>query len=103
MTQEISRRNLMIGGAMAAPLATVAFTATRSEAAGTLAGKSILITGAASGFGHLGALHYARLGAKVIATMRNMRAPRLRRSKTPHATTSSTFTSPKSMCSAMPA
>jgi NAD(P)-dependent dehydrogenase (short-subunit alcohol dehydrogenase family) len=37
-----------------------------------LAGKSFLITGASSGFGYLGALHYARAGAKVIATMRNL-------------------------------
>lgn len=37
-----------------------------------LAGKSVLITGASSGFGYLGALHYARLGARVIASMRNL-------------------------------
>ena len=37
-----------------------------------LAGKSILITGASSGFGYLGAIHYAQLGAKVIASMRNL-------------------------------
>lgn len=37
-----------------------------------LAGKSVLITGASSGFGYLGALHYARLGAKVIASMRGL-------------------------------
>lgn len=40
-----------------------------------LAGKSILITGASSGFGYLGALHFARLGAKVIASMRNLPRP----------------------------
>ena len=37
-----------------------------------LAGKSVLITGCSSGFGYLGALHYASLGAKVIASMRNL-------------------------------
>ncbi len=37
-----------------------------------LGGKSVLITGASSGFGYLGALHYARLGAKVIASMRGL-------------------------------
>jgi NAD(P)-dependent dehydrogenase (short-subunit alcohol dehydrogenase family) len=37
-----------------------------------LTGVSILITGCSSGFGRLGAEHYARLGAKVFATMRNL-------------------------------
>jgi NAD(P)-dependent dehydrogenase (short-subunit alcohol dehydrogenase family) len=40
-----------------------------------LAGKSILVTGTSSGFGHLGAQLYARLGAKVFATMRNLPRP----------------------------
>lgn len=40
-----------------------------------LAGKSFLITGASSGFGNLGALLYARQGAKVFATMRNLPRP----------------------------
>jgi len=40
-----------------------------------LAGRSILITGTSSGFGNLGAKHYARLGAKVFATMRNLPRP----------------------------
>lgn len=40
-----------------------------------LMGKSVLITGASSGFGNLGAVHYARLGAKVFATMRNLPRP----------------------------
>lgn len=71
----ISRRQLLIGGAVAAP-AVLALAQTRqADAAATLAGRSILITGAASGFGNLGALHYARLGAKVIASMRNLPRP----------------------------
>lgn len=40
-----------------------------------LKGTSILITGTSSGFGRLGAEHYARLGAKVFATMRNTPRP----------------------------
>ena len=40
-----------------------------------LSGVSILITGCSSGFGRLGAEHYARLGAKVFATMRNLPRP----------------------------
>ena len=44
-------------------------------AAPDLSGKSILITGCSSGFGRLGAEHYARQGARVFATMRNMPRP----------------------------
>ena len=40
-----------------------------------LAGKSILVTGTSSGFGNHGAQHYAQLGAKVFATMRNLPRP----------------------------
>jgi NAD(P)-dependent dehydrogenase (short-subunit alcohol dehydrogenase family) len=40
-----------------------------------LTGKSILITGCSSGFGNLGAVLYAQLGAKVFATMRNLPRP----------------------------
>jgi NAD(P)-dependent dehydrogenase (short-subunit alcohol dehydrogenase family) len=43
-----------------------------SAQAKPLAGKSVLITGSSSGFGYAGALHYARAGAKVIASMRNL-------------------------------
>ena len=35
--------------------------------------KSVLITGTSSGFGRLAALHFARLGATVVASMRNLR------------------------------
>ena len=76
----IDRRSLLAGAA-----ATGAFAATASAAqTGTLAaaapspdlkGKAILITGASSGFGRLGAEHYARAGAKVFATMRGLPRP----------------------------
>lgn len=72
MTQ-VTRRTLLVGAvATGAVMATgaraqMADTATPPE----LAGKAILITGAATGFGRLGAELYARLGAKVFATMRN--------------------------------
>lgn len=73
----INRRTLLAGVA-----ATSAFVASgaRAQADVTaaepdLSGKSILITGCSSGFGRAGAEHYARLGAKVFATMRNMPRP----------------------------
>jgi NAD(P)-dependent dehydrogenase (short-subunit alcohol dehydrogenase family) len=46
-----------------------------NEVVPDLTGISILITGCSSGFGRLGAEHYARLGAKVFATMRNLPRP----------------------------
>jgi NAD(P)-dependent dehydrogenase (short-subunit alcohol dehydrogenase family) len=38
-----------------------------------LKGKSMLITGTSSGFGRLAALHFARSGGNVIASMRNLK------------------------------
>ena len=38
-------------------------------------GKSILMTGSSSGFGRLGVEYFARMGAKVFATMRNVPRP----------------------------
>lgn len=74
----IDRRSLLAGAA-----ATGAFAATASvaqsdmlrDAEPDIMGKSILITGCSSGFGRLGAEYYARLGAKVFATMRNTPRP----------------------------
>lgn len=71
---DISRRHLLAGtGAIATAAAVPAMA--ENAAAKSLAGKSFLITGTSSGFGRLGALHYARLGAKVFATMRNLPRP----------------------------
>lgn len=73
---ELNRRQLVAGSAM---LVTAAQMSTAQEAKAAsepdLSGKSILITGCSSGFGRLGAEHYARLGAKVFATMRNLPRP----------------------------
>ena len=78
---KLNRRNLMLGASVAAATlaASCAQAAESSEdvaASGSdvfdLSGISVLITGTSSGFGRLGAEHYARLGAKVFATMRNL-------------------------------
>jgi len=61
----LNRRHLMLGASM---LAASYGTACAQTSVATdkidLTGTSILITGYSSGFGRLGAEHYARLGAK---------------------------------------
>ncbi len=72
---KLDRRQALALGAGAAALASQAACAQTSVAADSdpdLTGTSILITGCSSGFGRIGAEHYARLGAKVFATMRNL-------------------------------
>ena len=73
---KIDRRQMLALGVGAAAVASQAAgaqtTATRAEGTPDLSGKSILVTGSSSGFGRLGVKHYARLGAKVFATMRNV-------------------------------
>ena len=74
----LDRRQMLalgVGAAAVASQAATAQTETTETTAPDLSGKSILITGASSGFGRLGAEHYARLGAKVFATMRNVPRP----------------------------
>lgn len=75
----LDRRKLMMGAGAAAMAFSAGSARAQSDMSGGneagLAGKSILITGTSSGFGRLGAEHYARLGAKVFATMRNMPRP----------------------------
>ena len=73
----LDRRQMLALGAGAAAIASQAACAQSGveigeAAAPDLSGKSILITGASSGFGRLGAEYYARQGAKVFATMRNV-------------------------------
>jgi len=72
----INRRQLMAGTAMlaaAVPLAKAQARLSGDEP--DLTGKTVLITGCSSGFGRLGAEYYARRGARVFATMRNMPRP----------------------------
>ena len=75
---KLNRRSLMLGASVTAA-AYVAACAKAPDATAQssvdLSGVSILITGCSSGFGRLGAEHYARLGAKVFATMRNLPRP----------------------------
>ena len=72
----LNRRNLMLGaGIAAAAYATGCTQTSQAEGKIDLTGTSILITGCSSGFGRLGAEHYAHLGAKVFATMRNLPRP----------------------------
>ncbi|MGJ8562511.1 MAG: SDR family oxidoreductase [Alphaproteobacteria bacterium] len=80
MTKDLTlnRRTLVLGAGLAA-IAASACTANAEKDSTVspidLTGKTILITGCSSGFGRLGAEHYARLGAKVFATMRNLPRP----------------------------
>ncbi|WOE76419.1 SDR family oxidoreductase [Alterisphingorhabdus coralli] len=77
----ISRRTLLSGTATVGALAAGGYGLAAATAQSTdrmppaLAGKSVLITGCSSGFGRLSAMHFASLGAHVIATMRNLPRP----------------------------
>ena len=74
----LDRRQMLalgVGAAAAASQAASAQTDSGASEGPDLSGKSILITGASSGFGRLGAEYYARQGAKVFATMRNLPRP----------------------------
>ncbi|RYD40477.1 MAG: short-chain dehydrogenase/reductase, partial [Sphingomonadales bacterium] len=69
-----SRRELIAGAAALTAAAPTLLHAATPEAP-SLKGRTVLITGASSGFGRVGALLYGQLGAKVIATMRNIPRP----------------------------
>jgi NAD(P)-dependent dehydrogenase (short-subunit alcohol dehydrogenase family) len=76
----VNRRDVLRGsaavlGAAGAVSAAPAALGAGREAEPSLAGQTILITGSSSGFGRLGAEHYARLGARVFASMRNLPRP----------------------------
>ncbi|MEM8988385.1 MAG: SDR family NAD(P)-dependent oxidoreductase [Pseudomonadota bacterium] len=72
---DLNRRALLRAGAALAAGAAAAPAAAADPApsAPDLTGKSVLITGSSSGFGRLSALHLARSGATVIASMRNLK------------------------------
>lgn len=70
-----SRRQLLAGAAALTAAAPALLRAAEPLAADALKGRTVLITGASSGFGRVGALLYAKHGAKVIATMRNVPRP----------------------------
>lgn len=74
---KIDRRTLLAGAAATSALVATAATAQADmiAAKADLTGKSILITGCSSGFGRLMAEKFAREGAKVFATMRNLPRP----------------------------
>lgn len=67
-------RRTLLGGVSMLAAASLAPRAAAQETNATpnFNGKSVLITGTSSGFGRLTALHLARLGATVIASMRNL-------------------------------
>lgn len=70
----LTRRTMLAGGSVLAAASALPASAQVSQTR-SLAGKTFLVTGTSSGFGRIGALHYARLGAKVFATMRNLPRP----------------------------
>ncbi len=75
---QIDRRTLLAGAAATGAIAATAAIAQDDKVetpAPDLSGKAILITGCSSGFGKLMAESYARKGAKVFATMRNLPRP----------------------------
>jgi NAD(P)-dependent dehydrogenase (short-subunit alcohol dehydrogenase family) len=67
---DIKRRTVLKSALVAGAAATIPSAATGQSK--VLAGKSVLITGSSSGFGFLSAIYLASLGAKVIASMRNL-------------------------------
>jgi NAD(P)-dependent dehydrogenase (short-subunit alcohol dehydrogenase family) len=67
-----NRRQLLAATAATGAALSAGPASAAAESKPDLTGKSILITGCSSGFGNLGAVLYAQLGAKVFATMRNL-------------------------------
>jgi NAD(P)-dependent dehydrogenase (short-subunit alcohol dehydrogenase family) len=72
MTESVSRRTVLAGAGVLAGAAMSSASRAAQNPAPVLKGRSVLITGSSSGFGRLAALHLARSGATVIASMRNV-------------------------------
>ncbi|QZD95488.1 SDR family oxidoreductase [Qipengyuania gelatinilytica] len=74
---QINRRTLLAGAAATGVVAVAARAAQDDmlKPPADMSGKSVLITGCSSGFGRLMAEDFARKGAKVFATMRNLPRP----------------------------
>lgn len=74
---QINRRSLLAGAAATGVVAVAARAAQDDMMTppADMSGKSVLITGCSSGFGRLMAEDFARKGAKVFATMRNLPRP----------------------------
>ncbi|KEO91380.1 short-chain dehydrogenase [Erythrobacter longus] len=70
----MNRRTLLAGAAATGALAASAYVAAEDKISvdHDMSGKSVLITGCSTGFGRLAAEKFARQGAKVFATMRNL-------------------------------
>ncbi len=70
----INRRTLLAGAAATGALAATASVTAEDVIPSKIdmTGKSVLITGCSTGFGRLAAEDFARKGAKIFATMRNL-------------------------------
>lgn len=68
----LNRRTLLAGASVFAAAAIAPKAGAQETPTVDFKGRSVLITGTSSGFGRLTALTLARLGANVIASMRNL-------------------------------